>query len=221
VLIIQNCAKPDFRDELNGYLEMVEGGHTPQTLTAAFRMHEQYLRTGDMRGWIGASLWDSAADVSRALGCAVSKLPMISLNIAQGLPSGGGKFPASAFPERAGVYLCDHCARDITKHLKPRRAHVLQVIGPPDIHAVAVNGGAQAPLNGTTWTIARGAITCLVRSSAALCVAASSVLAALVYVALRGWTGAAMSALLTVAIPSVLPMAVLSIEIAASMWRLG
>ena len=50
VLIIQNCAHPDFRDELNGYLEMVEGGHTPQTLTAAFKLHEQYLRTGDMRG---------------------------------------------------------------------------------------------------------------------------------------------------------------------------
>ena len=49
-LIIQNCAHPDFRDELNGYLEMVEGGHTPQTLTAAFKLHEQYLRTGDMRG---------------------------------------------------------------------------------------------------------------------------------------------------------------------------
>ena len=31
-LIIHNCAHPDFRDELNGYLEMVEGGHTPQTL---------------------------------------------------------------------------------------------------------------------------------------------------------------------------------------------
>jgi len=49
-LIIHNCAHPDFRDELNGYLEMVEGGHTPQTLTAAFKMHEQYLKSGDMRG---------------------------------------------------------------------------------------------------------------------------------------------------------------------------
>jgi len=30
-LIIENCAHPDFRDELKGYLEMVEGGHTPTT----------------------------------------------------------------------------------------------------------------------------------------------------------------------------------------------
>ena len=49
-LIIENCAHPDFRDELKGYLEMVEGGHTPTTLTAAFKMHEQYLTTGNMRG---------------------------------------------------------------------------------------------------------------------------------------------------------------------------
>lgn len=49
-LIIDNCAHPDFREELKGYLEMVEGGHTPTTLTAAFKMHEQYLNTGDMRG---------------------------------------------------------------------------------------------------------------------------------------------------------------------------
>ncbi len=48
--IINNCAHPDFRDELMGYLCIVAGGHTPQTLTAAFRMHEQFLKTGDMRG---------------------------------------------------------------------------------------------------------------------------------------------------------------------------
>jgi len=50
LLMIRNCAHPDFREELEGYLEMVEGGHIPQTLTAAFKLHEQYLRTGDMRG---------------------------------------------------------------------------------------------------------------------------------------------------------------------------
>ena len=50
ILIIENCAHPDFREELKGYLDMVEGGHTPQTLTAAFRMHEQFQKTGTMRG---------------------------------------------------------------------------------------------------------------------------------------------------------------------------
>jgi propionyl-CoA:succinyl-CoA transferase len=50
LLIIENCAHPEFRDELRGYLEMVRGGHTPHTLTAAFKLHEQFLNTGDMRG---------------------------------------------------------------------------------------------------------------------------------------------------------------------------
>jgi propionyl-CoA:succinyl-CoA transferase len=56
-LIIENCAHPDFREELRSYLELVKGGHTPQTLSAAFRMHEQYLAKGDMRGvdWASAA----------------------------------------------------------------------------------------------------------------------------------------------------------------------
>jgi succinate CoA transferase len=50
MLIIENCAHPEFRSELRGYLEMVHGGHTPHTLGAAFKFHEQFLKTGDMRG---------------------------------------------------------------------------------------------------------------------------------------------------------------------------
>jgi len=49
-LIINHCAHPDFREQLNGYLDLVESGHTPQTLSAAFKMHEQFMRAGDMRG---------------------------------------------------------------------------------------------------------------------------------------------------------------------------
>jgi hypothetical protein len=39
--------------------------------------------------------------------------------------------PASAFPEAAAIYLCDTCGRDVTKHLRPARAHVQTRIGPP------------------------------------------------------------------------------------------
>jgi acetyl-CoA hydrolase len=55
-LIIENCAHPDFRDTLKNYLEMVEGGHTPQTLSAAYMMHDRFLRLGDMHGveWGGS-----------------------------------------------------------------------------------------------------------------------------------------------------------------------
>ncbi|HUJ43618.1 MAG TPA: acetyl-CoA hydrolase/transferase family protein [Opitutaceae bacterium] len=49
-LIIEQCAHPDFRDTLRHYFDMAKGGHTPQTLSAAFRMHEQFLKKGDMRG---------------------------------------------------------------------------------------------------------------------------------------------------------------------------
>jgi succinate CoA transferase len=48
--IIEKCAHPEYRELLRSYLTIVEGGHTPQTLSAAFRMHEQFQNTGDMRG---------------------------------------------------------------------------------------------------------------------------------------------------------------------------
>ncbi|HEX6879940.1 MAG TPA: acetyl-CoA hydrolase/transferase family protein [Terriglobales bacterium] len=51
-LIIDNCAHPDFRPELHAYLEMMKGGHTPHTLSSAFALHSQFLKTGDMRGAI-------------------------------------------------------------------------------------------------------------------------------------------------------------------------
>ena len=35
-LIIENCAHPEFRRELQAYLRMVTSGHTPHTLRAAF-----------------------------------------------------------------------------------------------------------------------------------------------------------------------------------------
>jgi len=49
-LIIESCSHPDFHDSLCRYFEMAKGGHTPQTLSSAFRMHEQFLKKGDMRG---------------------------------------------------------------------------------------------------------------------------------------------------------------------------
>jgi acetyl-CoA hydrolase len=49
-LIIEHCAHTDYHDSLYRYFEMAKGGHTPQTLSTAFRMHEQFLKKGDMRG---------------------------------------------------------------------------------------------------------------------------------------------------------------------------
>lgn len=47
--IIKKCAHPDFRNDLMGYLRDVKGGHTPQTLANAFKMHQQFMETGSMR----------------------------------------------------------------------------------------------------------------------------------------------------------------------------
>lgn len=52
---------------------------------------------------------------------------MISLNLsARPLK----KLPASAFPSRADVYVCDSCGRDITRHFFPGRAHTWAEMGP-------------------------------------------------------------------------------------------
>jgi acetyl-CoA hydrolase len=55
-LIIENCAHPEFRDDLHAYLRMVKSGHTPHTLRAAFAFHCHFLDTGDMHGVDWASL---------------------------------------------------------------------------------------------------------------------------------------------------------------------
>ncbi len=47
-LIIDNCAHPDFRDQLREYLRLVKEGHEPQSLSLAFAMHRHYLTNGDM-----------------------------------------------------------------------------------------------------------------------------------------------------------------------------
>jgi hypothetical protein len=39
--------------------------------------------------------------------------------------------PASEFPERAEVYVCDICGRDITKQLPRDHAHASQILGAP------------------------------------------------------------------------------------------
>jgi len=50
LLIINNCAHPDYRDELHEYLHRVKAGqHEPISLSLGFAMHRNFLRHGDMR----------------------------------------------------------------------------------------------------------------------------------------------------------------------------
>lgn len=48
--IIDNCAHPGFREELLGYSSDVKDGHTPQTLSRAYAMHQSFLESGSMHG---------------------------------------------------------------------------------------------------------------------------------------------------------------------------
>ncbi len=49
-LIVHKCAHPSYRDELNSYLGTIKDGHSAFTLAAAFAMHLQFARAGDMHG---------------------------------------------------------------------------------------------------------------------------------------------------------------------------
>lgn len=48
--IVEHCAHPDYRKLLRDYFSNIRHhGHTPQTLSTAFALHEEYAHTGDMR----------------------------------------------------------------------------------------------------------------------------------------------------------------------------
>lgn len=64
-LIVNNCAHPEFRNELHAYLHMVKSGHTPHTLRAAFAFHCRFLDTGDMHGVDFESLISTTASTEQ------------------------------------------------------------------------------------------------------------------------------------------------------------
>lgn len=49
-VLIDNCAHPDYREQLREYLKRIEpGSHEPMSLPLGFAMHRHFLKTGDMR----------------------------------------------------------------------------------------------------------------------------------------------------------------------------
>jgi len=48
-LLINNCAHPDYREQLHDYLRLTKAGHEPLSLSLGLAMHRQFLRHGDMR----------------------------------------------------------------------------------------------------------------------------------------------------------------------------
>ena len=49
-LIINHCAHPDYRDELQSFVNTAKEGYSPESLANTVAMHVQFLKTGDMRG---------------------------------------------------------------------------------------------------------------------------------------------------------------------------
>jgi succinate CoA transferase len=47
--IIENCAHPDYKQLLWDYLKIADKGHSSHKLSAAFAMHDTFLREGDMK----------------------------------------------------------------------------------------------------------------------------------------------------------------------------
>lgn len=47
-IIVEQCAHPDYRDELRHYLDKITSGHAPQILKEAFSFHQRFLETGSM-----------------------------------------------------------------------------------------------------------------------------------------------------------------------------
>lgn len=48
-LTIDNCAHPDYRDDLRRQLESMKGGHEPLALESAFAFYDRFKKTGTMR----------------------------------------------------------------------------------------------------------------------------------------------------------------------------
>jgi acyl-CoA hydrolase len=49
-IIIDNCAHPDYREQLHDYMKFVKPGHEPLSFHAVFSMHQKFISDGDMRG---------------------------------------------------------------------------------------------------------------------------------------------------------------------------
>jgi acetyl-CoA hydrolase len=64
-LLIDNCAHPEYRDQLKAYLDVVKKGHTPQSLSLSFAMHRQFEQSGDMRNVNWAELRESMQAIYR------------------------------------------------------------------------------------------------------------------------------------------------------------
>lgn len=151
-------------------------------------------------------------------------MTLLGLSTVKGQRPVPAQLPASAFPDRADVYVCDNCGRNITKHLHPGRAHCSgQAMGPQRY----VCRCAQKWLTGAAeWDhfdprIMRWRVEEIVGLSVLFSVG-SLIVSIPVYFALRDigiGKAALIVAVAITALPSALIVASFSIQLLASSWR--
>ena len=134
------------------------------------------------------------------------------------------KLPASAFPDRADVYICDKCGRDITKHLRPGQAHVWAPMGLEIFLCVC---GQRYSTGATEWDhFSDWERNRRVRNTFGLGLLFSamfSIPGLLAYLVLHFAFGLRQGALVTGLVITALPFSLMQIafwpEVAASIWR--
>jgi len=133
------------------------------------------------------------------------------------------RLPASSFPERADIYFCDKCARDITHHLHRRRSHSWAPIGPMRYTCLCGQQyltGALEWMNLSDWEQSRRTSQTL--GLGLMFSVMSSVLGLLAYWLLRALQLprlALVFALIITVAPFVLFMVPFCYEVAMSKWR--
>ena len=132
--------------------------------------------------------------------------------------------PASAFPNRADVYVCEKCGRDLTKHLRASRAHVWAPMGRERFRCACGQGyltGATEWDHFSEWERKRRVGESLVIG--VLLSATFSIPGFLICLDLRFVLGLREGALVTGFIITALPFLFLNITfwpfVVASMWR--
>jgi len=132
--------------------------------------------------------------------------------------------PASDFPERANIYVCDNCGRDITKHFRAGQSHVWRPIGPQRYQCSC---GKKYLTGAAEWDhLGRWERSCRVRHTLGMGVVFSamvSVLGFLVYLDLKFAFGPKAGAVVTGLIITASPFCLMQLAfwpgVFASMWR--
>lgn len=145
---------------------------------------------------------------------------MIGLNLSQREKM---QRPASAFPERADIYLCDNCKRDITRHFSPGKSHSGVPMGR---ETYTCDCGREYQTGAVEWDhLSKRERHFRIRQTHGLGTVFSAMVAvpaAILYVlsvTLFHWKGAGLAALLLSVVPFITLAGTFWLEVAASKWR--